>query len=305
MRKMANKALQEIASGHNTGVDKARTLIAQLTEHLGGKNPAIALANLARVSGFHENESAHALNTSMLAILVGQEMNLPPAELHMLGLAGLLHDVGEYRMEQKLRYKPGLLSGDERMSLQRHPEYGKELLRRIPGLSADIALVVLQHHEQQDGSGYPHGLREDKILPLAQILRVVDEYTYLINHPDRGRRRTPHGALSELYVARRKQLSEQVIIALVRVLSVYPPGTIVQLSDGNLGLVMTRNRDDRWRPLVTVYPTTPSDAPPYHLDLDVHLHIEIWIEHSVEFSEVPAHVLARMQPYEVIQYLLL
>ena len=211
----------------------------------------------------------------------------------MVGLAGLLHDIGEQRLPSQIRWKTEPLTRPEKSLFELHPLYGKEILHGLPGVPNIVADIVAQHHENLNGTGYPRRLTDEQILPLAKIIRVVDEYQYLTNpreaqHP----RLQPNQALAELYVKRPQHLSMKVIIALVRVVSVYPPGTLVELSDGSLAIVLNTSSNESLRPTVMAYDRRDTDFDTRLIDLNEQRHLSI--SRIVMTSELPSDLAERI-----------
>ena len=117
----------------------------------------------------------HSLEVAATARVVGERLGLTPAEIVEVELGALLHDVGKLRLPPHILGKPGRLSGDERRLVRLHPEWGAEMVGRIPGLEA-VALIVRLHHERPDGTGYPHGLSPQRIPMASRIVSVCDAY---------------------------------------------------------------------------------------------------------------------------------
>ncbi len=117
----------------------------------------------------------HSLEVAATATVVGERLGLARAELVEVELGALLHDVGKLRLPPHILGKPGRLSEDERRLVRLHPEWGAEMVCRIPGLEA-VALIVRLHHERPDGTGYPHGLAHERIPVASRIVSVCDAY---------------------------------------------------------------------------------------------------------------------------------
>ncbi len=120
----------------------------------------------------------HSERVGWLAVLTGRALGLPEDELRMLEWAGLLHDIGKIGIPERVLNKPGALTPEEYELIKQHPRLGYEVLRPLSGLKP-VLDAVLYHHENHDGSGYPAGLRGDRIPPLARILHVVDIFDAL------------------------------------------------------------------------------------------------------------------------------
>jgi putative nucleotidyltransferase with HDIG domain len=117
----------------------------------------------------------HSLEVAATATSVGKRLGLDRAQLVEVELGALLHDVGKLRLPHSLLAKAGRLSADERRLIRLHPEWGAEMVARIPGLEA-VALIVRLHHERPDGRGYPHGLTHERIPMSTRIVSVCDAF---------------------------------------------------------------------------------------------------------------------------------
>jgi putative nucleotidyltransferase with HDIG domain len=146
----------------------------------------------AAVEARDENTKGHNLRVAHLALQIGREMGLPNETLRTLTRAGLLHDVGKIGIPDSILSKPGALDADEWVVIKRHPDLGHAILSRVDSLHREAEIVVA-HHERIDGSGYPQGLRGDRIPLEARILAVADTYDVLVSDRpyrkafDRGR----------------------------------------------------------------------------------------------------------------------
>ena len=263
---------------------------------------SVALADVLHLNVLERAQAAHSLHCCILSLLVGQELDLEPKELRVLGMAALLHDLGEQRLPSQVRLKTDALTRAEKSLFELHPLYGKEMLDQLQRIPRGVADIVAQHHECINGTGYPRRLTDEQILPLAKIVRVVDEYQYLTNPRQAHRRLHPNQALAELYVKRQQQLSVKVMIALVRVISVYPPGTLLELTDGSMSIVLYTNARERLRPVVMAYAERGSELEARLVDLNERR--EISIRRVMTRAEVPPHLVDRITPVEALNCLL-
>jgi hypothetical protein len=138
---------------------------------------------------------------------------------------------------------------------------------------------------------------------LAKILRVIDEYQYLTNLREPQVKLQPNQALAELYVKRQQQLSVKAIIALVHVVSVYPPGTLVELTDGSIGMVTNTSSCERLRPMIMVYERKDSTLNTRLVDL--HEQRQLSIRRIVDAAELSADLAQCITPTEALSYLML
>jgi HD-GYP domain-containing protein (c-di-GMP phosphodiesterase class II) len=217
-------------------------------------------------------------------MILGKQLNLEPDKLRALGIGGLFHDAGEGKLPATIRKAPGKLTSEQQRQFEEHPILGIKIAAKDPGFPALGFTVIQEHHERLDGSGYPFGLKANKLSFLSQIVMVVDEYDELINPRDPARAMPPSEALSYLFAKRQNQLSKDVMTALIQTRGVYPPGSIVQLSDGPIGLVLSLGEPDRMRPMVVVYDDVASQEKP----------------HIVDLASVPALAISRLVPKQDI-----
>lgn len=117
---------------------------------------------------------SHSMCVAKLACCVASALKYPEEEIRIVHYAAFLHDIGKLGMPAEIINKPNALSKDEFAIIQKHPEFGCSVLKQVLGKESVIAKVALQHHERLDGSGYPFGLRDKDIIPIARIVSVVD-----------------------------------------------------------------------------------------------------------------------------------
>jgi HD-GYP domain-containing protein (c-di-GMP phosphodiesterase class II) len=194
----------------------------------------------------------HSVNTTILALAVGDYMKTPPHRLIELGNACLLHEIGMYKLPPELRHSSKVLSPEERKLLSAHTILGYRVLK---GFSApeNVALAALEHHERIDGSGYPRKLTAPKITDYALIIGVACSYDAMMSkRPFRPGTLDGHATIRDLAQKNKKQYDEKILKALVYTLSVYPVGTGVQLSNNSKGIVLRTDPAKPRCPIVKV-----------------------------------------------------
>jgi HD-GYP domain-containing protein (c-di-GMP phosphodiesterase class II) len=195
---------------------------------------------------------SHAVNSTILALAIGDYMKAPPHRLIELGNACLLHEIGMFKLPMELRRSTKTLSPDERKAMVTHTLLGYRILK---GFSApeNVALAALEHHERIDGSGYPRSLSAPKITDYALIIGVVCSYDAMMSRrPFRPGTLDGHATIIDLAQKNRKQYDEKILKALVYTLSVYPVGTAVLLSNNSRGIVMKTDSAKPRYPVVKV-----------------------------------------------------
>ncbi len=256
--------------------------------------PEVTLQVLGDKSG-GEDVYYHGLNVSIVCLMLAKELGLAPNHARLLGTGALLHDIGLSEIPDRvLRKRPDQTTKPERELRALHVEYGVNLGKKL-GLPAEVLAIIAQHHELADGSGYPLGAPLDKISPLARIVSLVNFYDNLCNPQDPSNAMTPHEALSFMYAQRRSKFDPKVLQVLVHSLGVYPPGSIVKLSNDAIAMVVSVNPKKALRPWVLVYdPSVPKDeAIMLDLEMEPALNIRQAIRPELLLPVVHAYLCPR------------
>ncbi len=210
------------------------------------------MLNLSDIRTFDDYTFAHSVNVCILSLMTGITMGYNHLQLNELGVGALLHDIGKIRISLDILNKPGDLTREEFMEIKRHPEYGFEILRDYNDVSLLSSHIAFQHHERWDGQGYPRSLTGEAIHPYARIVAVADIYDALL--ADRPYR--PSYSLNQaLTILKRMSgiyLDPVCVTALISNVAIYPIGTVVELSTGDIGIVVDVNREYPARPIVRI-----------------------------------------------------
>ncbi len=194
----------------------------------------------------------HALNVTLLAMMLAKELKAPPEAIRVMGMGALFHDIGKLELPDSLVRKTEALSKPERSLYQQHCAYGIDIAAKL-GLSAEASAIIAQHHEFMDGTGYPKGLQGQAISMLARMVGLVNAYDNLCNPNHISQALTPHEALSVLFAQQRSRFDATALSTFVRCMGVYPPGTLVVLSNDSMGIVTSVNSSRPLKPTVLVY----------------------------------------------------
>lgn len=246
-----------------------------------------------------DNAYFHALNVMVLALILGQSDGLDEASLRDIGMGALFHDLGKLRVPA-----PILKKGRERNRMEEdfyrlHTVYGKEIGAETGVLSAGALDIIEHHHEHVDASGFPHGLGEDGLSLPARIVAIANRYDNLCNDSNQGGL-TPAEALSQMFRKEGSHWDTRLLQRFIKNLGVFPPGSIVQLSNGVIGLVMTVNRKDLLRPSVMVY---DKNVPRNEANIVNLADIpEVRIDSALRRDVVPAEALDYLAPRRVVVY---
>jgi hypothetical protein len=160
--------------------------------------------------------------------------------------------------------------------------------------------ILRQHHEHMDGSGYPAHLKGAQIAPLARLMAIVNEYDNLCNQHNPADSLSPHEALSQLFTQQRGQFEIAPLNLFIRCMGIYPPGTVVRLSDGTLGMVVSVNSGQPLRPWVLIYdPEVPKDEATI---LDLQHEASLNVVASLKPSQLSREVHAYLSPRKRMTY---
>lgn len=226
----------------------AQSLSSQLVDELTASDDTTVRV-LSEAAG--TGSVQHAINVSVLSLMLARRLELSAADLKDVALGALVHDLGKLALPDMLRNA----SGDSALAARAQREHVTQGVRL--GMSMSLpptALrVIAQHHELMDGSGVPQGLVGDDITLAARIVAIADRYDRLCNPAQGGAGRTPHEAQALLYAQLRHQLDPTVLATFIKLIGVYPPGSVVQLSDGRYALVVSTHPQQPLKPTVLVH----------------------------------------------------
>ncbi|MBI4798622.1 MAG: HD-GYP domain-containing protein [Desulfarculus sp.] len=176
LREMASLGLRELFAGDLSPqvVGQAVGGIQVILERLTADE--LILTNLSEILRSDYNTYSHSVNVSLLAMALGRHLKLTEPRVQALGMAGMLHDLGRSKLPPEMQNKPGPLDEQEWALMRTHPHWGHRLLSHVHLASMEVLKAVLHHHENADGSGYPHGITAQRTPLPARLLRLVDAF---------------------------------------------------------------------------------------------------------------------------------
>ena len=193
----------------------------------------------------------HSYTTACLAVAAAEALRWDDYSVFKAGLAGLVADMGMLHVPSQIRTAMRPLDEFELNRIWRHTAFSVVLLDSVDGLPDDVARAVYEHHEREDGSGYPHAARSDNISDLARILASADAYAAAVYPRPYRPGKTPHEALAEIVrLTATGHFSREMVGALVRAIGLYPVGSLVRLSNGYTARVVSTHHDSALRPVV-------------------------------------------------------
>jgi HD-GYP domain-containing protein (c-di-GMP phosphodiesterase class II) len=225
-----------------------------------------AVLNLLAIKSFDDYTFSHNINVATISLLIGHALGLSADDLHDLGIGALMHDLGKLRLSQRLLSKEGRLTSGEFAEIARHPRLGADLLTDRGGVPSDVGpharAVILHHHERFGGSGYPQGQKGDQISLFARICAIADVFDALTTDRPFRAALPPHEAVRTLMSQVSSHFDPEILQVFINLISLYPPGTVVELDDGRMATVIRANPGHLLRPVVKVVGTAPQ---PHHI----------------------------------------
>jgi HD-GYP domain-containing protein (c-di-GMP phosphodiesterase class II) len=212
---------------------------------------------------------SHAVNCSALATAVGRQLALPREVLVELATGGLLLDIGKARVPDTLYNHHRPLSHEARKRMQAHVGEGLEAIEAAGITSTWVREMLGSHHERHDGDGYPQGLKGLQIPLGGRIGALADTYDALTSSRPHRRAVSRHEALQTIYRAGNQLFQGELVEQFMQSLGVYPTGSLVELSTGQVGIVMAQNQARRLRPRVMLLLTADKVAYQPYRDIDL------------------------------------
>lgn len=249
--------------------------------------------------GVGERNALHPVNVMVLSLLLGKALNVASDELQGIGLAALLHDIGKTRLPPHLWVRNKDMALGEMLRYQTHVAHSVDIGKRME-LPGTVLQGIAQHHEMADGSGFPAGLHGDAIGNVARVVALVNHYDRLCNPIHGAEALTPHEALSVIFAKFKAQFDAKVLGAFIRMMGVYPPGSVVQLVNDRYAIVVSVNAARPLRPRVIVHdPNIPKDQA---LIVDLEATPELGIRKSLKPTQLPRAALDYLSPRKRICY---
>lgn len=253
IKQMHTEAARAIDNGAEPVINDeqiSQTITSILEDLLTNKELVVNLSDI-RVSD--DYTFAHSVNTCVLALLTGASLGFDRARLHTLGIGTILHDIGKIKIPSEILNKPGNFTQSEYKEIQKHSEYGFEMLRKNFAISVTAAHVAFEHHERYNGEGYPRGLKGNSIHEFARIAGMVDVFDALVSDRVYRKGYLPHDAIEMITGSGNFYFEYEIVKAFLNNVAAYPVGTILELSNGELAIVVRTLRGCSHRPDVRTF----------------------------------------------------
>lgn len=232
----------------------------------------------------------HAISCCALAAAFGRHLGFPQDVLVDLSTGTLLMDIGKAELPPEILKNGGPLGDDEMALMRGHVNNSLAILERAGILSEDVRNIVRTHHERDDGSGYPAGLSGAHIPLFGRMAGMIDSFDAMTNDRPFRKAIAQHAALQELYLSRNRLFQSELVEQFMMCLGVYPTGSLVELSTGEVAVVMAQNQARRLRPRIVVL-TTPNKVFDQRLPT-----VDLMMQSSVSESGEPSYIVRALEP---------
>lgn len=291
------KIEREIHRSPPKTMEEAQVLVDAMVDSLLSEGEVVLYAMQPKPGAV--DQYSHALNVTVLSLVLAKSLDMTADDARHLGIGAMFHDIGKSDIPDRVSKKTDPLTKAEMALMQQHPAMGANFGQRI-GMPPEVIRILLQHHEHIDGSGYPSQLKQDQISALARIVVVANLYDNLCNPINPAQAMTPYEALSNMFAHQRSKCDPAILKLLIKCLGVYPPGSLVRLSNDVHAIVISINPSKPLRPFVLLHaPDVPRHTP---LLIDLGEEPSLSITHCLRQGQLPQDALEYLKPASRINY---
>lgn len=254
--KLSNSVRKRVAEGiqyiyNNAEAENLASATTSIADDLMSAiedNDAVAI-DISTLKTSDEYTFKHSVDVATISMILAKKQGLSKKQIHEIGIAGLLHDLGKTKVPLEILNKPGRLDDNEFSIMKQHPVFGYRMLQERPEFNQEIAMAVLQHHEKSNGKGYPMGAGENQITLYAKILSVADIYDALVTERPYKQAFSQRNAV-EMIMSMTHELDMAAMKSFLDSIILYPVDTVVDLSNGEKAKVVKNVSEYILRPTV-------------------------------------------------------
>ena len=254
-------AVEEAEKGNKIDLERATNAVTRMADSII-RNPD-AMVCLSQLKDVSEYTALHSVRCCILALAFGRHLALSREDLVVLGMGAMLHDIGMSKVPEEILNKQGGLDPKEFEIMKKHIQWGVEIVQRSGTVHPGVLEFITQHHERADGTGYPAGRKKEAIAPAGAIGSIIDVYDAVTSERLYSGGLSAEEALKRMYEWRDKDFSSQLVEEFIKCMGIFPIGSLVELSTGSVGVVVTINRARRLKPKVALV-LTASKTPYSH-----------------------------------------
>ncbi len=277
--------MRRVEGGQPLQVDRVKKAVNLIIDELlSTKN---ILVNLVDIRAHDDYTFGHSVNVSVLAIIVGLQLNYDQSRLRELGVGAILHDLGKRLIDNAIMNKPGSLTPEEFEEIKKHTLLGYQLLRENGEISLLSAHVALQHHEKMDGTGYPRGIKGNEIHEYARIVAICDVFDALTSDRVYRKRYLPYQAIEIISASNGRHFDPRIAKAFLDNVAIYPIGSMVELSTGDIGMVVDINKSKPNRPVCRILVDRNGRILDGVLEVDLTKYKNVHVSRALDDDRVP------------------
>jgi len=248
--KIISNIMHDVRIGKQIEVERIDPVVEKMANSILRNKDA--LLSLCRIKNKDDYTFLHSVSVGALLISFAHALDFKRAVIKQLGVGGMLHDIGKTKVPNEILNKPGALTEEEFIIMKSHVVHGCSILRKSPGIAQVSFDVASQHHERFDGSGYPLGLKNSEMSVYGQMAAIVDVYDAITADRCYHKGMEPTVAIRKMFEWSKFHFNPKLLRTFIRIVGIYPVGTLVMLESGKIGVVIEQSETDMTRPLVRI-----------------------------------------------------
>ncbi len=245
---VAKNIIEGIRIGKTLDLNEAKVAVNDIVDSLLRNGDALVW--LTKIKEKDAYTAEHSLNVCILSIAFARFLGHEDEDIQKIGLCGLLHDVGKSKIPIDILNKFEHFTDEEFAVMKGHPELGRDLLLSLPTSDLAVIDVAYSHHERIDGHGYPRQLLGHQIPYFAKIVALTDAYDAITSTRCYDVGRASMEALDIIYKNKDSQFDRALAVEFIKCIGIYPPGSIVEMTNGEVGIIVEENESSKLRPKV-------------------------------------------------------
>ncbi len=240
--------MENVKEGKNLDIEAVKGVVEPILDSIIRNSEAYMWLSMMQKKSAYTY--SHSVDNCALAIAFGRYMGLPKKDLRTLAIGLLMMDMGNVNVPAGILNKAGRLTEAEYRIVKKHVGHGVGILKETKGMSEDIVNIALTHHERFDGSGYPNGLQGAQIPVYGRMAAIIDCYDAMTSHRPFSAAKSPYVALQNIYNWRGSAFQPELVEQFLQCIGVYPTGSLVEMTNGQVGIVLEQNLTQRMRPKI-------------------------------------------------------
>lgn len=248
---IVHNIMRDVRLGKQVKVEEVSPFVEEISDSIVRCPDAIL--SLLRVKNKDDYTFQHSVSICALQVAFSKAVGMSDADVYQAGIGGLLHDIGKIMIDDRILNKPDKLTDGEFIVMKNHVLEGRKILDSVTGISSIAKQVAYEHHERYDGTGYPYGLKGENISKIGRMAAICDVYDALTSNRVYHKGMNPTDALGKILEWSSFHFDRTLAEQFIKVIGIYPVGTLVQLESGLVGVVVEQHNDDFLHPIVNIF----------------------------------------------------